>query len=319
MNLQESLYSQVFASDVVPVLFPNNEALVHSVDLSGFVSDATGAPILHVPQGFFVPGTKRNRDNFPAATVEGKDKDILMVLEDYSTDPFLIRNPQQTFLNYDARMQFFERGIMGGKTLMTKDMLYAWVGVRSLDGQNDALPAANIFQTTGSATTDGKKALTYADLLKAKKILDKADIPQDGRKILITPEMESELANDSDIKDAGAFGVRTMDNGRVIRVAGFDVMVRSSTVLYKLANATSQTLQSRDTTEVETNSATGYSQAAIAWHPMAVGRAKTDPRLFEDLDNPTYYGDIHSALWYGRGIRLKNDGVVSIVRADDGV
>ena len=60
---------------------------------------------------------------------------------------------------------------------------------------------------------------------------------------------------------------------------------------------------------------TSYKQAAntacavgLFWSDIAVSRALGDTKMFDDMGNPTYYGDIYSFLVRCGGRARRNDG-----------
>jgi hypothetical protein len=65
-----------------------------------------------------------------------------------------------------------------------------------------------------------------------------------------------------------------------------------------------------------TNGAATDNAAVICWQKQSLERALGDVKFFEDLGNPTYYGDIYSALIRLGGRIRRNDGkgVLAIVQ-----
>ena len=96
-------------------------------------------------------------------------------------------------------------------------LLYDWMST-----------TAKIVRTTGAASattlagaTGNRKLGTKADLLSAKIIMDKDNVPLDGRTALITPNSLGQLLTDKDLAVNFA-QYADIANGIVGRVYGFD-------------------------------------------------------------------------------------------------
>lgn len=106
-----------------------------------------------------------------------------------------------------------------------------------------AAPAGNTIGTNAN-----KIALTavnvYENVLKLKTKLDNANVPTDGRKLAITPDIEALLLLDNRFVAAGVQESEDrLENGYVGRVAGFDVYksnnLPANTVIATVPSATS--------------------------------------------------------------------------------
>lgn len=69
----------------------------------------------------------------------------------------------------------------------------------------------------------------YRVLIRLKLALDKANVPQDGRWVVVSPDFYAVLLSDSRFVDASQFGSNApITNGQVGRALGFDVMVSNN-------------------------------------------------------------------------------------------
>ncbi len=92
----------------------------------------------------------------------------------------------------------------------------------------DAVTAGN---TLGNTTTP--IALTkdnvYEYIVKLKEIMDKANVPTEGRKLAVPPEMHALLLlDDRFVKTGGTQAEATLGNGYVGKVAGFNIYMTNN-------------------------------------------------------------------------------------------
>lgn len=81
----------------------------------------------------------------------------------------------------------------------------------------------HILQLTGSSNTK----ITLADILAAQLVLNNANVPRDGRKLVVSNAQESALLAMSDFIDASKYGAGTsvLANGEIGRIYGLPVIV----------------------------------------------------------------------------------------------
>ena len=101
-----------------------------------------------------------------------------------------------------------------------------------------------------------------------------------------------------------------VSNGVVGKLYSFNIMMRSTVARYTNATTPVPVLWSA-------SGDAAHNAAALCWHKNSVERALGMVNFFEDLGNPTYYGDIYSALVRVGGRIRRNDakGVLAIVQA----
>ncbi|WP_299282155.1 P22 phage major capsid protein family protein [uncultured Porphyromonas sp.] len=124
------------------------------------------------------------------------------------------------------------------------------------------------------------------DVLKAQTKLNEQDIPQEGRYLLLDAKCYEELLSDLTEVQANAFlATANASTGVVGKLYGFEVMLRSS-----LINGVS----------------------AFAWHKDYVCRAQGDHEMFEQENDPHYYGDVLSFLVRAGGMYMKTSAIGTI-------
>lgn len=124
------------------------------------------------------------------------------------------------------------------------------------------------------------------DVLAAQTKLNGEDIPLENRTLLLNAKAYEELLSDLTEAQANAF-LATADaaKGTVGRLYGFDVMLRS--VLPNEAKA-------------------------FGWHKDYVCRALGEHEMFEQLNDPLYYGDVLSFIVRAGGSKMHKDGLGTV-------
>ena len=127
-------------------------------------------------------------------------------------------------------------------------------------------------------------SLTKKNVIALKKVFDEANIPQMGRCLLLTPEyFNTLLDNLTDAEATAALSGANQQMGTLGKYMGFDLYMRSSL---------------HSNTKVQ----------GLAWQSDCVSRALGDTKIFDDPQNPLYYGDVFSALVRAAGKAIRYDG-----------
>ncbi len=128
-------------------------------------------------------------------------------------------------------------------------------------------------------------AFGASDVLDLATTFNAQDIPQTGRCLLLNAQAYSNLLEDLTQQQSQAFlASADAQKGTVGAIYGFDVYLRSSV------------------------SPTNSNVFAVAWQQECVSRALGNVELFTDEKNPSYYGDILSALVRAGGAAIRQDG-----------
>ncbi len=124
-----------------------------------------------------------------------------------------------------------------------------------------------------------------SDVLALATTFNGQDVPQTGRCLLLNAQAYSQLLADLTQQQSQAFlASADAQKGTVGTIYGFDVYLRSSV------------------------SPANSNVYAVAWQQECVSRALGDVNLFVDEKNPSYYGDILSALVRAGGAAIRQDG-----------
>ncbi|MDR3286882.1 MAG: hypothetical protein LBT27_05525 [Prevotellaceae bacterium] len=307
---------EIFATYIIEKLRKENPHLMAAVDEGSFV---LGGSVVHIPQAGNSPSVVKNRKTFPATALQRGDSFVTYPLDVYSTDPVHLTWHEQNEISYNKTDSILNDLVQTLIEAVGDNILYSWLsGLKPSGGTfvADNIPAANILVTSGSAAaanpddgqTGNRTAFSYKDLQKAQAMMNKGGVPKTDRYAMIESYQYQQFIDSLSSNQMAAYqGTADLENGVVGRFAGFAILERSSV----LAFADDGTLR----VPGEALSATD-NLGSLCWQKASVAKAQGDIKPFQTTDDPTYYGDIFSALVKigGRCRRADWKGIIAIVQ-----
>ena len=308
---------EIFSPYIIERLRRSNPHLAFATDESVRV---LGGSVVHIPQAGKSPNVVKNRKNFPATAVMRADSHVTYALDVYTTDPVHVTWHEENEISYDKTNSVLGDHIATLVELLGDNMFYNWIHGLKIqpDGTyaSDIIPVANRITTSGAATavnpTDGqtgtRKAFSEKDLQKAQAMMNKMDVPKEGRYAALESYMYQQFVDSLSQNQMAAFQASAdLRNGVVGRLYGFNVMERSSVLAFTAAGAPILPGQALDAAD---------NLAAFCWQMGSVAKAAGDIKPFQNIDDPQFYGDIFSALvkFGGRCRREDWKGVLAIVQ-----
>jgi len=299
-----AIQKEVWVDYIIGNLFKDNEFLNYCFNADAFVINGT---LVHIPQAGAASGVKRNRTNLPATITQRQDVDITYALDEFTTDPRLIVNADKYELSYDKLGSILQEDLSGLKELIAEWMLYKWAPAG----------ATRIIRTTGSSVaahlasaTGNRKALLVKDLKNAQKLMNKDGVPKADRYALLSSDMYAQLTDDTAFNTARD-SVREMNlpEGTVAKLYGFQILERASVLTY--TNATTPVIKLPGAVGATTDN-----DCVLCWQKLSLEKAMGSTEFFENLNDPTFFGDVYSSLQRmgGRIRRADEKGVVAIVQ-----
>ena len=198
------MLKEIFAAIILLLFYPDgswlNEltSMDHMVEYNSINLSQIGAD----------PEVVKDNNTWPLTPTQRTDDGINIPLATFDTKPTHVTNVDELETAYDKCESVVRQH---ANALRTKAALSAAYNIApSAHG-----PGTPVFATTGPVRFDGKKAMTYNDLLKMRTSFNKANYPMAGRVILLSPEHEEDLL----AEDADRYN-RIMQTGQV---AGFKV------------------------------------------------------------------------------------------------
>lgn len=281
-----------------------------------------GGAVVYIPQAGADPGITKNRNQFPATPAKRKDTVILYALDDFSTDPTQMPWAESMELSYDKTDSVLGSHTGALSERLGDEMLYNWVrGFKPVSGGGtvaEYLPVSRQIGTTGALTavntddgqTGQRKSLTYKELQKAQARMNKDGVPKLGRYAMLESNMLQEFIDSLSSNQMAAFqAAADLKNGVVGTFAGFAILERSTVLSFK--NANNEPIMPGEALGGDDN------LACLLWQKDSVTKALGDIVLFQNLNDPTYYGDIYSGIVKAGGRCRREDwkGVLAIVQS----
>lgn len=284
-----ALQKQIWINSIVEGLFADNTFASRSLNHSMFVNDKK----VHVPNAGSAPTIVKNRSVFPGTASGRTDYDLDYDIDEYTSDPVHIQDAEKVELSYNKRESVLKQTKSALADSVHGDLIVSWtpVGYAKVGTSGSSVPA-HLASATGN-----RKAMTRGDVMAIKKQFDIDDIPQTGRCLLLDSVMYNQLLESLTEAQANAFlNSADAQRGIVGNIYGFDVYQRSS-VLRTVANG--GTLAS--------SAGATDAAAGLAWHEDFVSHALGEAKIFDNQDDPLYYGDIMSALVRAGGKYCRHD------------
>lgn len=289
-----AIEKEIWRADIVKNLFADGSFAANSQNHSEYVNFKT----VHVPNAGAAPNVEMDRSVFPSSISTRTDNDLYYQLHEFTSDAIRISNAEQVELSYNKR----ESVISASRAKITEDVesfvLQSWVPT----GYTKVVTTGSNVVAHLADCTNNRKAVTIADILAVKKQFDKDNIPMAGRFAILDYEMMAQLLSALTENQYHAFlGSANAQTGVVGELYGFKFYQRS-VALRTIAAGTS----------LATSNAATDAAAGLFWQRDCVSRALGNVEIFDRENDPTYYGDIVSALVRAGGSYCRYDkkGVV---------
>jgi len=304
-----AIEKEIWIDDIQENLFASNSFVARGVDHSQWIDNKT----VHIPQAGANPTVEKDRASVPATIGQRTDTDLQYNMAEFTTDPILIRNLEELQVNYNKRSSVLSQHVSTLGDTIGNHTAYTWA----------ASGASRIVRTTGSAVgtalapsaTGTRKAITLADIATARGVLDKDNAPMEGRVLLMDADVyNSQLLAIPDAYQAQSYGQSALPSGVIARMFGFDIMIRSTVVVFD--NAGTPVIKAINSAGVPSAPAATDNIGCLAFHPNFVSQAVGDTKVFFNEDDAAYYGSYFSGLQMFGAAKLRSDqkGIVSIVQ-----
>ena len=179
--LFSGVQKEIWTDILLEGFYPNTSFLVEGRDLSSLVDYNT----INLAEAGANPSVLIDNSSYPIAVSSRTDTPHTVPLKTLDTTSTVVRNIEAMESSYDKMSSV----IYGHKQELarTAGKLAAWNWTPSSDATLTPVIAA-----TGTLT-NGYRTLLFADILTLRKRFDLADIPQEGRVLVLNPNHEADL------------------------------------------------------------------------------------------------------------------------------
>lgn len=295
-----AVQKEIWQRTIIEGLFADENFMSKAVNDDMYVNEGKK---VHIPNAGAPSGVVLDRDSLPATVYKRTDLDVDYTLHELSTNPILIPHADMVELSYNKRNSVIDQDRKELIFKAAEAMLANWLPA-----------AASRVQTTGQAVaawtpsaTGLRKKITPADVAALQLRMNADNVPQTDRYLLLDANMYQQLLDGMTQTQAiGFFQAADVKRGVMGMLYGFEVMVRST--VYRFA--ADGTLKAYGAAGAATDLAGG-----LAWQRDSVSRALGEVKMFDQIDNPLYYGDVYSFLVRVGGAirRYDKKGVYAIV------
>lgn len=186
--------------------YPDDSFLKKTVNYSDFVENNR----LHIASAGIDPSVLINNTTYPISCVSREDTDNEIRLDKFETQNTTVRRPEAIEYSYDK----LESVIGQHRATLRKSVATKAAHAFAPAKDSDDTP---VITTTGTAA-DGRKRMSFADLLTLKERFDEAEIPLSDRYIILHPKHVSDLL----LEDIDLFkDLTNLKDGEPFKFAGF--------------------------------------------------------------------------------------------------
>ncbi len=319
-----SLLQEIWVKDINEGLYPTNSILLKSTDHTEFTHYRT----VHIPNAGANGSVVKNRSlvgGLPAAG-QRTDAEKTYNIDSYSLDPIIISDLETYQISYPKRQSILYNALKQLETVVCNNFLFqiAPSASGSVIYTTGALTNNLAYNATGATATGTRSAVTMSDIFRLKTLLDNQNVPDDGERVLLVPAdmFNNELLAIPAILQSyqlGSIGLgqSVVATGTLAKVAGFNIMVRPTTVVYNVTSAGTMTaLATVDATGDPVTIASTDCKAILAWHPSTVSHSKGSVEVYFQEVVAAAYGSVLSFNVFegASALRSDNKGIVALIQ-----
>lgn len=297
---------ELWEKDVVNNLYKNNQFALFAFGADDFVLKGK---VVHIPVAGAPRQVKKNITSFPQTAIKRTDTDITYAIDTFYLLPRQIEEIEKYESSYDKRQSVVGEDEAYLIQCAMDNLLYKWAPAVANTILCDGAPGdATISGATGSRTTFTKQA--FKDVFLK---MNAANIPDADRVALLTAHHYSqffESLSDAEKTDMGR--VADLAKGVVGEYMGFKIMRRSEVLRYR---GTDEAMSVVDELADDYAADASDRAASLFWQKNCVERAKGSVKMFENNNDPLYYGDVFSMILRLGGRQRKAAGVWAAVEA----
>jgi len=280
-----ALNTEKWLVDFQENLYPDNSFYAGTKNDSMYVQNT----IVHIPnylQEVTTFDMSTAIGTYPRGLNELAHTEKIYTMLQQAVEPYMVDPIEDNEFSYDKRFAVLQQAINKLNDDVAVKINWEWTPV-----------AANgIFPSTGVATRANRfgntvKRITFNDLLNLQTQMNLQNVPVEGRRLLVDAYGLQDIQVMSELQGSAALTEKAFVNGAIMRVAGFDVFMRSATTSFTAAGA------KKAIGAADANTDLG---SAIAFHPdfvrYAVGtKDNVGIKVFLGQEDPAVYGITMSA------------------------
>lgn len=306
-----ALQKEVWKRDIIGNLYKDNQFATRCVNADSYVLEGK---VVHLPVAAQASKTLKNLTSFPRIAKNRQDNELTYILDRYYRDPITVEKLEEAELSYDKRQSVAGEEQSQLIQDAMEGVLLSWSPTQTAGGTEIILTAGD---TTSDDLIDGasagvtRKIFTKAAFKDAAKRFAGKNYANAPKVALLCSIHYYEFLDSLSEGEKTAVGrVADMAKGIVGNYMGFDIMLRSTVGRYRKVGGL---YVPEDVAADDFEAQTEDSNASLFYADMAVERAVGAINIFDDTNNPLYYGDILSMNMRLGGRIRRADGVIAAV------
>ena len=270
-SLGAGVYTEIWTGELVKKL----RGLMEATWLDGIPdsSSIVDNDVIHLVDVGVDPDVLVNNTTYPIPLQALDDQDIAISLDKFQTKVTPVTDDELYAVSYDKMQRVKESHGNAINDAKLKKAAHAMCA----QSNDEKTP---VLATTGEVDAEtGRKKLTVADLLAAKRAMDKLKVPAENRRLVLCSDHVNDML-EADQKFKEQYNI-DRNNGTVGRLYGFDIYEFGANPLYTAAG---------EKKEVDAVAETGEFQCSFAFYVPRVFKATGSTKMYysEAATDPEY-------------------------------
>ena len=270
-SLGAGVYTEIWTGELVKKL----RGLMEGTWLDGIPdsSSIVDNDVIHLVDVGVDPDVLVNNTTYPIPLQALDDQDIAISLDKFQTKVTPVTDDELYAVSYDKMQRVKESHGNALNDAKFKKAAHAMCA----QSNDEKTP---VLATTGEVDAEtGRKKLTVADLLAAKRAMDKLKVPAENRRLVLCADHVNDLL-EADQKFKEQYNI-DRNNGTVGRLYGFDIYEFGANPLYTAAG---------EKKAVDAVAETGEFQCSFAFYVPRVFKATGSTKMYysEATTDPEY-------------------------------
>lgn len=287
------LNKEVWLPEILEGFYADDSFLSEARNMDAFVENNK----INLAEAGVNPDVLVNNTTYPIGAAERSDVPIELPLDYYDTENTIIRNARKVELSYDKRTSV----IYGHKQALKMGVMEKAIHAYAPDQNGTFTP---VIATTG-ATQGGFKAITFDDILDLEAAFDEAEVPAEGRVLVLNAKHKTQLRK-ADLKL-----YKEVFSGSQGSFAGFKIYTLASKRMPVYNKSTGEKAAYGAVAAPSTDTI-----CSVAFHKDEVMRSTGEAEMFATEKSPTERGDLIGFQMRALCLPIRGKGIGAIYSAN---
>lgn len=298
--LRAGLYPEVWTGELIKAFRTAAQAVGWYYKIKSYDEKVKEGEIIHLIDIGADPEILINNTTYPLEITDLGDGDVAVKLDKFQSKPTRVTDDELHAICYDKMGSVIERHKEKFSETKFKRAIHAIAPAENKS-------ATPVLLTTGDVV-DGRRRLTRHDIIALKAAFDAADIPDEGRILVLCGDHVADLL-ENDQRFANQY--YNYESGKICQLYGFEVYQFNGCPYF---NTSTKKKLAYGAVPAETDR-----RCSVAFTTKRVMRADgtTKPYLSEAANNPTTQENVFSMRTYTLCLPTKNEGLGAIVSASN--